>query len=610
MPFPTLNAEQRRAAETVRGPVCILAGAGSGKTTTITARIARQVETGAFAPGEILAVTFTDKAAGEMRARLEALGVSGVRARTFHAAALAQLGHFGSAPPILASKALILQPLVRALPKPYRFRPLRELATEIERAKNARLTPDGYLDALGDHEPPVPADLALRVFRRYEERKREQGRIDFEDVLELTIRLFDERPAALAELRARYRAFTVDEYQDVNLLQQTLLERWLGERDDLCVVGDDYQSIYSFTGATPEYLLALPRRYPGAAVIRLEENHRSTPEVLAFANRLVPRLGGAEKRLRAVRAAGPEPVLLACADREAEVAAVVTRVRELDVPYEQMAVLVRINARSEDFEEAFAAAGIPFQVRGGAFLRRPAARRTLAVLRRAEGPAAAVVRAAAVDQGWVEVVPEGVGEEEATRQADLARLVRLAAEFAGEAGGFVRDLEARFGAESEGRGVNILSYHRAKGLEFEAVFLPRLEEGELPYRAKSAAALAEERRLLYVGITRAKRHLQVSWVSGQKPSRFLEELGVERRAAAPRAEAKPEGPVFAALREWRLARAKADGVPAYVVFHDRTLAEIADRAPRSLDELARIAGVGPAKLDRYGADVLAALRVA
>jgi DNA helicase-2/ATP-dependent DNA helicase PcrA len=201
-------------------------------------------------------------------------------------------------------------------------------------------------------------------------------------------------------------------------------------------------------------------------------------------------------------------------------------------------------------------------------------------------------------------VPEGVGDEEATRQADLARLVRLAEEFDGSAGDFARDLESRFGPESEGRGVVILSYHRAKGLEFEAVFLPRLEEGELPYRAKSAAALAEERRLLYVGITRAKRHLHVSWVRGQKPSRFLEELGVERRAEP---AARPDDPVFAALREWRLQRAKADGVPAYVVFHDRTLAEIADRSPKTLDELARIAGVGPAKLDRYGRDVLAAL---
>ena len=609
-PLPPLNAEQRRAAETVRGPVCILAGAGAGKTTTITARIARQVETGAFAAGEILAVTFTDKAAGEMRGRLDALGVRGVRARTFHAAALAQLAHFGGgAPAILASKALILQPIRRSLPAPYKFRAVRELATEIEWAKNARLTPETYLGGLGEHEPPVPRDLAVRVFRQYEERKSRQGRIDFEDLLELTIRLFEQRPDALDIFRARYRAFTVDEYQDVNLLQQTLLELWLGERDDLCVVGDDYQAIYSFTGATPLYLLDMPRRYPHATVVHLEENHRSTPQVLAFANGLVPMLGGSEKRLRAVVADGPEPVVSVVADREGEAVWVLERVRELSasgMPYEQMAVLIRINARSEDFEEVFAAAGVPFQVRGGAFLGRPAARRTLAVLRGSSEAASSAVRTAALDQGWVEVVPEGVGDEEATRQADLARLVRLGEEFGGSADDLVRDLQSRFGAETNGRGVNILTYHRAKGLEFEAVFLARLEDGELPYRARTPAAVVEERRLLYVGITRAKRHLYVSRARGQKPSRFLDELGmvVERRAEAP---PHPDSPVFTALREWRLKRSKADGVPAYVVFHDRTLAEIADRAPATLAELAVISGVGPTKLDRYGSEVLAAL---
>jgi DNA helicase-2/ATP-dependent DNA helicase PcrA len=610
-----LNAEQRRAVDAVRGPVCILAGAGSGKTTTITHRIANQVASGAFAPSQVLAVTFTDKAAGEMRARLEALGVRGVRARTFHAAALAQLAHFsGEAPAILASKALILQPIRRSLPRPYNFRPVRELATEIEWAKNGRLTPDTYLRSLGDHEPPLPRDLALRVFRRYEEQKARQGRIDFEDVLELTIRLFEQRPDALAVFRNRYRAFTVDEYQDVNLLQQTLLDLWLGERDDLCVVGDDYQAIYSFTGATPRYLLDVPRRFPHATVVRLEENHRSTPQVLAFANRLVPQLGGSEKQLETTHGDGPEPKVILAADREDEAAYVLARVRQLHaegVPYEEMAVLVRINARSEDFEEAFAEEDVPFQVRGGAFLGRPAARRTLAVLRRRPGePAAAVVRATALDQGWTEIVPDGVGDEEATRQADLARLVRLAEEFAGKAADFARDLESRFGADTVGRGVNILTYHRAKGLEFEAVFLPRMEDGELPYRARTDATLAEERRLLYVGITRAKRHVFVSRVRGSKPSRFLAELGgaAESRRDAP--AAKPEGPVFTALREWRLRRAKEDGVPAYVVFHDSTLAAIADRAPASLDELALISGVGPTKLDRYGHDVLAALATA
>src|SRR5215216_3137599 len=279
-----LNPEQRRAAEAVRGPVCILAGAGSGKTTTITRRIAWQVASGAVRPHEILAVTFTDKAAAEMRARLERLGVAGVEARTFHSAALSQLRRAkGDAPGrILSTKALLL---------PFRFRPAGDLATEVEWAKNRRLTPQSYRDRLGSHEPPIPADLMASVFREYERRKEASGLIDFEDLLELAVRLYEEDEWALAALRERYSAFTVDEYQDVNLLQQSLLELWLGPRDDLCAVGDDYQSIYGFTGASPEWLLGLASRFPHATVVRLEENYRSTPQVLSLANRLVPKLG-------------------------------------------------------------------------------------------------------------------------------------------------------------------------------------------------------------------------------------------------------------------------------------------------------------------------------
>jgi DNA helicase-2/ATP-dependent DNA helicase PcrA len=606
-----LNAEQRRAVEAVRGPVCILAGAGSGKTTTITHRIAGQVLSGAFAPGEILAVTFTDKAAGEMRNRLAALGVVGVPARTFHAAALAQLHYFrrSGVGQILPSKALSLKQLAGSLPAPFRFRSVADLATEVEWAKNRRLTPETYQRSLDGHEPPIPADLMASIFRRYEQRKEEQGRIDFEDVLELAIRTFDEDEAALAEFRRRYRAFTVDEYQDVNLLQQSLLERWLGDRDELCVVGDDYQSIYSFTGATRRYLLEMPARFPGANVIRLEENYRSTPEIIALANRLVPKLAGARKTLRATRPAGREPVVEACPNVQAEAASLVEQASALQseegVAYEEMAVLYRINARSDEYEEAFSRAGIPYQVRGGAFLARPAARGTLRLLRRAAGTALTdAVRRAAEAQGFTEVLPEGIGDEETTRQNDLARLIRLAAEFDDDGAtvpDFLADLEERFGAEAQGRGVNLLTYHRAKGLEFEVVFLPNLVEGELPFKR---ADVAEERRLFYVGLTRAKRYLQVTW-SG-KPSRFLEELGAIR-------EAEPfaaGNPVFAALKAWRLDRSKTDGVPAYVVFHDKTLEEIARRRPRDLAGLGAVPGIGPAKLDRYGDEVLAALAAA
>ena len=235
-----LNAEQREAAETVRGPVCILAGAGSGKTTTITRRIAHQVASGAFAAGEILAVTFTDKAAGEMRERLARLGVGGVEARTFHAAALAHLHRYapGSVGRILPTKALLLRQIANALPPPYKFRPAGDLATEVERAKARRVRPEEYGASLGEHEPPIPANLMHTVYREYERRKADRGEMDFEDVLERTVQLFETDEHARTDVRGRYRAFTVDEYQDVNLLQQALLDQWLGPRDDLCVVGD------------------------------------------------------------------------------------------------------------------------------------------------------------------------------------------------------------------------------------------------------------------------------------------------------------------------------------------------------------------------------------
>jgi ATP-dependent DNA helicase UvrD/PcrA len=595
--FSGLNAEQRAAVEVTRGPVCILAGAGTGKTTTITRRIAWQVASGAFEPAELVAVTFTDKAAGELRGRLAALGVEGVRASTFHSAALALLRRFAGDPGrILSTKALLLRQIGNRLPPPYKFRPAGDLATEIEWAKNRRLTPETYLAELDGHEPPIPADLAHRVFREYERRKSEAGALDFEDLLERAIRTLEADAQALGLVRERWRAFTVDEYQDVNVLQQTLLDLWLGDRDELCAVGDDYQSIYGFTGASARWLLALPERFPHAAVVTLEENYRSSPQVLALANRLVPQLGGAPKTLRATRPDGPEPDVrpgVGVAARIAELAAA-------GVPLEEQAVLVRTNARAADVEEELHDAGIPFQ--GASLLARDAARRLLKALPRAPVAAGAAVREAALAQGWLVSPPEKLGEREQTRQADLARLVRLAEGFDGDVPVFIEMLHERFGATA-GRGVHLLTLHRAKGLEFEAVHLPRVEEGELPYRRADAD---EERRLLYVGLTRAKRHLLVTWEG--RPSRFLAELGAARGAGpAKRIIAGDAPPGFEALREWRSKRAKADEVPAYVVFHNATLVEIAERKPRSLAELAGVPGVGPAKLERYGEDLLAAL---
>lgn len=674
-----INPEQQRAVDAVTGPVCILAGAGSGKTTTITHRIANQVYTGAFEPGAIQAVTFTDRAAGEMRRRLAALGVEGVRARTFHSAALAQLRYFSHEAPgqILPSKGFALRQIANTLPKPYRFRPAADLATEIEWAKNRRIGPDRYASSLGDHQPPIPADLMTSVYERYERGKRERGLIDFEDLLELTIQMFQRDEIAREEFAARYRAFTVDEYQDVNLLQETLLRSWVGERDDICVVGDDYQSIYGFTGASSEYLLDMPQRFVNTQVIRLETNYRSTPQILELANRLVPKLGGAEKVLHSVLEDGPEPLVRRFTDPQAELRFIVGQIRKLitdGLPAEEIAILYRVNFRSEDYEEVLARAEIPYQVSDGAFLSRSTGRQMVATLKRSRSvTVAADVRKAADRAGYIEEPDDDLGSQELTRQNDLARFVRLAEAFddgARTAADFAADIESRFGGAGEGRGVHLLTYHRAKGLEFSAVFLPRLEEGELPFkRARSDEATAEERRLFYVGLTRAKRHLTVTHVNDgrRKRSPFVSELSREPTTAATERRREPQpkipavvglelelsggyagtiveleddravveldggslmtvpfgdvvrandkklplGPpapaeteLFAALKSWRLERAKTDEVPAYVVFHDSTLAEIAERKPRSIDDLGDVSGVGPAKLERYGSDVI------
>ena len=637
-PLAGLNVAQRSAAEAVRGPVAILAGAGTGKTTTITHRIAHQVQVGAFEAAAVLAVTFTEKAAGELKTRLAGLSIEGVEARTFHASALRQLGTLWprftgrDLPEVLNTKAQILNPIANGLPGAYRFLPRRELAGEIEWAKNRLVNPVGYLEAIeaADRTPPLPADLMQRTFAAYERTKGER-RMDFEDMLLMLVRLLDDEPEAARLVHERFHAFTVDEYQDVNPLQHALLERWLGGRDELCVVGDDYQTIYTFTGASPEHLLTFPERYPNATIVRLEENYRSSPQVLTVANALARSMGGFEKTLRSTRADGPNPTARAVADTEAETAFVIGEAQRLHgdgVAWERIAVLYRINARSEAYEEALATAGVPYQVRDGSFLRRPGPRGVLARLRRVDGTddIAEAVEAITDAVGYAhDGASDDAGEEEATRQADLARMRALAAEYAraadGEATvhGFLVELEHRFAAEREGRGVQLMTYHRAKGLEFDAVFLPRLLDGELPYRArKSEADPDEERRLLYVGITRAREHLFLSWPREPRsaPSPFLREIGVVK-AEATRSAAKARGarapvtvgagggPLFDRLKEWRRQRASIDGVPAYVVFHDSTLAEIAERKPSDWADLAAVPGIGPAKLDRYADEVLA-----
>jgi DNA helicase-2/ATP-dependent DNA helicase PcrA len=627
-----LNPAQREAAEAVRGPVAILAGAGTGKTTTITHRIAWQVASGTFRPEQILAVTYTQKAAGELRERLASLGVVGVEARTFHSAALAQLSglyeRFAGErlPDVLDHKARLITPLANALPPPHKFLPRRELAGEIEWAKNRMIGPDTYLSALDTegHEPPIPAPMMEALFQNYERRKERSGVLDFEDMLSLAVRLLDDYPEVAQVVRERFAAFTVDEFQDVNPLQAALLDRWLGGRDEVCVVGDDYQTIFAFTGASASHLLAFPDRYPNAHVVRLEENYRSTPQVLALANRLAPKLGGFRKELHATRPDGPAPVAKQFPSQEAEVAWIVKQtsaVHEQGVPWEGVAVLLRINARSEPFEEAFAAAGIPYQVKTGAFLQRPAARAVLARLRRTDGDVVAAIEAVTDALGYD---PGAVSdaEEEITRQSDLGRFRAMAQEYATAHGeeatvaGFVAELPRRFSVEESGRGVQLLTYHRAKGLEFDVVFLPRLLEGELPYKSgRSVADPTEERRLFYVGITRARHWLAITWPTDSRArvSGFVAEatgqMSAQQLPAKPakKAVTVPTGDagLFERLRDWRRERASADGVPPYVVFHDKTLVAIAQAKPRSAAALSEIAGIGPAKIERYAEELLA-----
>ncbi|MCB0879579.1 MAG: ATP-dependent DNA helicase UvrD2 [Thermoleophilia bacterium] len=638
-----LNESQRVAAEAVRGPVAILAGAGTGKTTTVTHRIAWQVASGAFTPRELLAVTFTDKAAGELRERLAALGVTGVEARTFHGAARWMLGVLWEPltgerlPELMPHKIALLEELVRGLPAPDCFRPRREVAQEIEWAKNRRVSPERYLDELertGHEQPLRDADRMQRIYAGYERAKANVGAWDFEDLLIKLADLLDERPEAAERLRARFKAITVDEYQDVNPLQQALLDHWTGESGDICVVGDDYQTIYAFTGASPRYLLDFPTRHPDATVVRLEESYRSHPPVLELANRLVPRLGGFEKQLRSAAHLdvpdAPDPVVVAHATRADEatwVAAECRRLHAQGVPWDEMAVLYRINARSPEFEAAMSAADVPFVVTSGAFLQRTGPRGVLRGLdqRRFDPDVPRAVGQMAERMGWREDGKVKGSDEAQTLQEDLTRLLDLASgEPWEDVGSYVDAVRERFDVRADGQGVELLTMHRAKGLEWTAVFLPRLNAKELPFKSRTSEAdVDDERRLLYVGITRAKRRVYLSRAADAgAPSSFLEELGIElprsstsggrtgggRSGGGSSVQLDDSDPMVAALRAWRTEESRKIGKPAYVVFDNKTIAAIAATAPASLGELAEVSGVGPTKLERWGEAVVDVVR--
>ena len=673
----TLDPEQREVATTLDGPVAVLAGAGTGKTRAVTTRIAYGVLTGRMSAQRVLAVTFTARAAAEMRTRLRALGVPGAQARTFHAAALRQLQYFwpravgGALPRLAEHKAPLLAEAAGRLRVGADRATLRDLAAEVEWCKVTLTSAEDYPRAAerAARVPPAGLDAATvrRVLLGYEEVKRARSVIDFEDVLVYTVGLLAERDEIAGQVREQYAHFVVDEYQDVNPLQQQLLELWLGDRESVCVVGDPGQTIYSFTGASPTHLLDFRTRYPRATEIRLVRDYRSTPQVVALANAVLSRApAGAPLRLVAQRPAGPAPRFCEYADETAEAAGVTAQIQDLltrGVPASGIAVLFRTNAQSETYEQALADAGVPYLLRGGErFFDRPEVREAHLLLRGAARAAPGEeglveqVRSTLSASGWTPTPPSGGAARE--RWESQSALVRLAEDLLtarpdADLADLVADLDERAAARHAPpvAGVTLASLHAAKGLEWDAVFLVGLTEGMLPITyADTAEAVEEERRLLYVGITRAREHVCLSWAlarapggrGGRRPSRFLDGLRPASAVPGGTGRAQPEGrraprvparcrrcgrplgeaaerklgrcldcpasldqALFDRLREWRLDQARSEGVPAFVVFTDATLTAIAEARPGSTGQLAALPGVGRTKLDKYAEAVLA-----
>ena len=660
-----LDDGQRAAVLAPSGPVCVLAGAGTGKTRTITHRIAHLVAGGTHPVSEILAVTFTTRAAGEMRVRLRSLGVPGVQARTFHSAALRQLRYFwpkavgGSLWAVMPQKLRLVAPASRKAGAGTDAATLRDLAGEIEWAKASLITPDGYLAAVTRHQrdTPVAAPLVAQVYREYERSKNEAEQLDFDDLLLHTSAILEDDEEVAREFRARYRCFVVDEYQDVTPLQQRMLDAWLGGRDQLTVVGDANQTIYSFAGASPANLLDFDRKYPHATVVRLERDYRSTPQVVTLANRIIAGAQGTASRLRlkltAVLPDGPPAEFDEYPDEPAEAAAVGERAAGLiagGTPPSAIAILYRINAQSEVYEKGLGDAGVPYVVRGGErFFARPEVRQAVVALRQGaareiDGPLVPVVRQLLAPVGLSsEPPPAGAVRD---RWDSLLALVGVAEQLVDaepDAGlaALVAELDQRSEAQHAPtvEGVTLASLHAAKGLEWDAVFLVGLTDGTLPIQhAETPDEIEEERRLFYVGVTRARTRLFVSWAlsrteggrRGRKRSRFLTGLAPE---AAPVGRARPAGrcrlcggplstpaelktgrcqncpstadpDLVEALRTWRKTTSSEASVPAYVVFSDATLLAIAERRPTDHAALLAIPGIGRTKLDAYGADVI------
>ena len=652
-----LDPDQRAVATQVAGPLAVLAGAGTGKTRAITYRIAYGAAVGAFDPSNVLAVTFTQRAAFEMRHRLAQLGVPKAQARTFHSAALRQLRHFwptvvgGPLPDVIPHKASLVAASAARLGITIDRTNVRDIAAEVEWAKVSMVDAAHYASRVARLRRDVPAGLdagdMARLLDVYEDAKNERGVIDFEDILIYLCGMLQERADVASIVRKQYRSFVVDEFQDVNLLQARLLDLWLGGRHDVCVVGDVAQTIYSFTGASPDYLTGFGRKHPGARIVELTRDYRSTPQIVSLANDVLAHSSQREGtvRLSSQRDGGAQVTYRTYDDDRAEAEGVAASIADLidaGMAPHSIAVLMRTNGQSQAFEEALGARGIPVVVAGGKpFFARDDVRTAISRLRAAAaaatdtGSVGEIVRDVLSGVGWAPEAPSGQAGSE--RWSNMNAIVGWADDSQAQTlPAFVAELDERvaYQVEPDKAGVELATIHAAKGLEWDAVFLVGVAEGLLPISyAKTAAAREEERRLLYVAITRARDLLTVSWARSRgadgrgkrKRSRLLDGIWPEEaRVGAPKKrarastralnqafeeEASPQAiELFGRLKAWRLEVSRQAGVPPFAVFTDQTLRDIAQAMPKNTTQLRVIRGIGDVKVQRFAAPVLALVR--
>ena len=542
-----LDNEQRAVALAARGPVCVIAGAGTGKTRAITHRIAYAAAIGTMDPHKVLALTFTARAAGEMRTRLRSLGVPSVAARTIHAAALKQLTFFwpqvfgGRTPDLLTTKSGFLTEAIKRAQLQGELSItsrdlLRDIATEIEWAKVSQVAPSDYLSESQKRtvKPRINPEQLAKVYTAYESVKHQERAIDFEDVLLLTTAMIEEEREVRERVQDQYRFFTVDEYQDISPLQQRLINAWLGSREELCVVGDPAQTIYSFAGATPVFLNSFTQRFPEAEVVRLTTGYRSTPEIIFTANSIL-RKGAMGNELVAINDHGSKPTITAYNDESSEIAGIVRDITKLiseGTPAQEIAVLARTNNQLNGLEKAMNSAGLPYQVRNTErFFDRKEVRDFLKQVRTASViPTEGVV--------WLDEL-RTLAQPFLTGGAidGIAALLHLARELDTDSGftpknlrAYLREVEDRVQQNNPPTMpvTTLATLHAAKGLEWERVFLMGVSDGILPLENNSTtgdqASIDEERRLFYVGITRAKSDLRLSYRG--KASRFLAEAGL------------------------------------------------------------------------------------